>query len=235
MTGIFKGGAALTNLAIGSQQVKSVWLGGTLIWTPAAPPAGLTVKQARGINGGGTKSVVFNAAAGWATPTAGNLLIAFCTVSSSGATLPSGFTWLLNTAASTRREWVAYRWATGTESSVTLGAFGAHLLEIAGANASPFAGTLEETFASATTFDVGPLTPTYPNCLAIGAAAWNISNQTGFSADAGWTLVAEGAGMTFSSALAYKLLDASLAPAQVSISANTSQAGGGSFLLVRPA
>lgn len=201
----------------------------------SAASAGVSVVQAIGVNGAGTKSVTFNAAAGWATPKAGNLLVAFITVSSSGATKPANFTWLLNTAATTRREWVAYRIADGTESSVNFGAFGAHLVEIAGENASPFAGTLEQAFSSSKSFTLGPLTPTVGNCLAIGAAAWNVSNQSGFSADAGWTLVAQGAGVTFSSALAYKVLDASLSAAQVTISATLDVNGGGSFLLINPA
>lgn len=219
-------------IKVGAANAVAVYAGGAKVWPVAA--AGVSVVQAIGANGGGTKSVTFNAAAGWVAPQAGNLLVAFITVSSSGATKPANFTWLLNSAATTRREWVAYRIADGTESSVAFGAFGAHLLEISGENASPFAGTLEQAFASSTTFTLGPLTPTVGNCLAIGAAAWNVSNQSGFSADAGWTLVTEGVGASFSSALAYRALDASLAPAQVSIAAKLDVNGGGSFLLIKP-
>lgn len=228
------GSTAVTGMTLGSTPITGVYLGGTKLW-PVASPSGVSVVQAIGINGNGSKSSTFNAAAGWAAPKAGNLLVSMLVVSSSGATVPSGWTPRLTTQSGTRSVYVYDRIADGTESSVTFGAFGAQLLEITGAAASPYVGPVQKAFASGSTYVLGPLTPTAPNCLAIGVAAWNISTQYGFSADAGWSLVTEGENLSFNSAMAYRVLDASMAPVQVSISGARDVSGGSTFLLIKPA
>lgn len=200
----------------------------------AAPSSGLSVVQARAVNGNGSKSSVFNTGAGWATPTAGNMLIAVPVASSSGITVPSGWTGRLTSTSAARNMPVYWRISDGTESSITIGAFGSHLLEVKGQASSPFNDAIQETFSSTFTFIAGPLTPTVPNCLAIGCAAWNITNQNSFTTDVDWTLVTEGENKSFSSALAYRILDSSLDPAQVTISGAVQNSGGGSFILINP-
>lgn len=201
----------------------------------SAASADITPVQVIGLKGDGSKSVTWDASKGWVAPKPGNLLIAMGIASSSGATKPAGFTDLLTTGASQRAVLVWYKVATGSESSVTMGAFAGQLMEISGAAIPSATNGAQYNYASSKTYVMGPLTPPVASCLAIGCAAWNISSQTGFTTDAGWALEVEGEGATFSSALAYKLLDASLAPVQVAITANSSVAGGASFLLVKPA
>lgn len=217
---------------IGAADAVALYAGASKLW-PAAS-ADITPVQVIGLNGGGTKSVVFNASKGWSAPKPGNLLIAVAIASSSGVTKPAGFTDLLPAGASARTVAVWYKVATGSETSVTIGAFGGWLLEVP-TTATPVAGdAMQQSYAtSAFTFNLGPLTPSVGKCLAIGAAAWNISNQGGWTTDAGWTLVTEGDGISFGSALVFKVLDASLTPAQVSITGTKANVGGAAFLLIK--
>jgi len=206
---------------------------------PAAAATAPTVAQAIAIHSV-TKAASISSADGWNTPAADSLLLIGLVRSGSGITKPTNWNDALTVNPGTNRN-IDWYWkkADGTESTVSFGAFGAALLEIAGADTMAPIHAAAGIAVSGNGAPFPTLTPTIANTLAIGAVTWNTTvDGTGATASSGWTVVATvDSAVTFNPFVAAQAQDDSLAAVNGSISASQPSVPDGetTLILIKPA
>lgn len=212
----------------------------------AAPASAPSIKQyATGYYSG--SSLAFNAASGWATPTAGNLLLMqLAAFNTATVPMPAGWNVIYNTWIATGARTVYGYWkiSDGTESAITISAGtnqrAGSLCEIVGANASapvhksasagyPSAGYIAPAFPS--------LTPDVPRTLAIAALSANYPSLGTVAPPAGWDAEPAADAVSYVNLYAAaKQQDASLATVAgaFTLSQSTTFSYGASLILIKP-